>query len=120
MVGVEQAVVDSVCSYVSKRCSERVDWVVSLTPCFFIAASFSFFHMRTKGARFWSCILVNSKSSNVSINICHTLRSLTDLSRARMVSTNLSSKFLVNVSPGLSVRMRTSIIALYCHDGLEE
>jgi len=54
------------------------------------------------------------------MRIWRTLRSLAFLSKAFAVSTNLSSRFRVKVWPGLSVRMRTSMMALYCHEGRDE
>lgn len=56
---------------------------------------------------------VYSKVSSVSISRFSTLRSFPVLSRSLTVSANFLSRFRVKVGPGLSVRMRTSMMALY-------
>lgn len=70
--------------------------------------------------KFSSYAFVCWKSSRVSIRICRTLGSRRALRSPRTVSTNFWSKFRVKVEPGLSVKIRRSMIALYCHDGLEK
>lgn len=80
--------------------------------------SFSCLHMLINPARFSSSAFVFSKSSKVSIRICCTLGSRLDLSKSRTTSMNFLSKLRVKLFPGLSVRMRMTIMALYCHEVL--
>lgn len=57
--------------------------------------------------------MVASNESIVSISIWRTLRSRPVRSNSLTVSTNFWSRFRVKVWPGLSARMRISMIALY-------
>jgi hypothetical protein len=67
--------------------------------------------------RFSSLLLVVSKASSVSIKIWRTLASRPDLSNSLAVSANFLSINLVKPGPGLSARIRASMMALYWNEG---
>ena len=87
----------------------------ALTP--FCAFSFSFFHISMTAFRPSSQAFVVSNVFKLSMSICITLRSRPFRSRSFIVSANFWSMFLVKVWPGLSAKMRISIMALYWYDG---
>ena len=83
------------------------------------AFSFSFFHMVMMGTSPSSLALVDSKASSVSIRIWRTEGSLPDRSSSLEASMNFLSMWRVNPGPGLSARMRMSMMALYWHEAFE-
>lgn len=83
--------------------------------CFaaFSIRPFSFLHMVNRAFRLVSNAFSRSSASNVSLRIWLTLRSCPFRSKCFTVSAKFLSRFLVKEGPGLSARMRMSMIALY-------
>ena len=76
--------------------------------------AFSFCHIVISGCRVSSWLFWIWNSSSVSRRICCTLMSRPSRSSSFVVATNFPSRFFVNVGPGFSARIRTSMMALYC------
>jgi hypothetical protein len=85
----------------------------TLTPYSFCAFSFSLRHMSTRPPRPSSATRAASKASSVSMRIWRTEASRPPFRSSLTVSTNFLSRLRVKDGPGLSVRMRISITALY-------
>lgn len=76
--------------------------------------SFSFFHIATSVARSSSHDRCVSMNSSVSRRNCCAFMSLPCRRRSLTVDVNLASRLRANVWPGLSMRIRTNMMALYC------